>query len=50
MPHTHDLRRQESTKLEHIEVIQLDVKGYSYDQIARRMAMSKSSVGKIIRK
>ena len=52
MPHTHDGRKRESTKLERFEVIQLDTEGYSYDQIAQRMAtgMSKSGVGKIIRK
>jgi len=50
MPRTHDRRRRESIKLQRIKVIQLDAEGYSYDQIARHMAMSKSGVGKIIRK
>jgi len=50
MPRTHDGRWRESTKLERIEVIHLDAEGYSNDQIAWRMAMSKSGVGKIMRK
>ena len=48
MPRSDDGIRRESTKLEHIEVIQLEAEGYSYRDIADRMMITASVVGKIV--
>ena len=50
MPQNDDGTRRQSTKLERIEIIQLQAEGYSYRAIADRMMISASAVGKIIRK
>ena len=49
MPRNNDGNRRESTKLERIEIIQLQAEGYSYRAIADRMMILVSAVGKIIR-
>ncbi|RPA99678.1 hypothetical protein L873DRAFT_1806172 [Choiromyces venosus 120613-1] len=44
MPQSADGKRRESTKLEHIEVIQLHAEGYTYHQIADCTAISESNI------
>ena len=50
MPRNNGGNRRESTKLERIQIIQLQAEGYSYRAIADRMMMSVSAVGKIVRR
>ena len=50
MPRNDDGNWRESTKLERIEIIQLQAEGYSYRAIADRMMMSASAVSKIVRR
>ena len=48
MPQNDDGNRRESTKLERIEIIELEAEGYSNRAIADSMMMSASAVSKIV--
>ncbi|RPA99987.1 hypothetical protein L873DRAFT_1805759, partial [Choiromyces venosus 120613-1] len=50
MPKTINGKRCESTKLECIEVLELQAQGFTYRQIADCTTVSKSNIAKILHK